>query len=328
MSATALPGQPKRALICGASGQDGAYLARFLLSRGYEVHCTSRAEPNAHRSNLARLGLGKELRWFRMDPARPDEVGPVVAESAPDELYYLAAQSSVAHSFAEPVATFQAAAIGLLNVLEAARLHRPAAKVLHAASGDCFGETGAENPAREGTPFAPRSPYAAAKCAAHHALAANRGAYGQFAASAFLFTHESPLRTETFAVGKTVAAAKRIARGSEERLSLGDVSVVRDWGWAADYVAAMWAILQQSEPADFVIASGRSVSLAMLVEAIFGALGLDWRDHVDVGAKPPRPGDIARQHADPSLAKARLGWSGAVEIGELARRLVGDEAAS
>lgn len=262
------------------------------------------------------------MRWFRMDPARPDEVERVVAESASDELYYLAAQSSVARSFAEPIATFEAAAIGLLNLLEAARAHRPAARIVHAASGDCFGETTAETPAREGAPFQPRSPYAAAKCAAHFLLAANRSAHGQFAASAFLFTHESPLRPETFAVGKTVATARRIAGGSSERLSLGDVGVVRDWGLAADYVSALWAMLQLNEPADFVIASGRSVSLAMLVEAIFEAVGLDWRDHVDVGAQPARAGDIVRQHADPSLAKARLGWSGAVEIGELARRLV------
>ncbi len=313
--------KPKRALICGATGQDGAYLARFLLDRGYDLVGTTRGDPEADAVNLRRLGVRDRVPLLRMDPARRSEVDRAVSESEAGEIYYLAAQSSVWRSFAEPVATFEASAVGLANVLEAARALAPRARIFNAASGDCFGEAPADDPATERTRFRPRSPYAAAKCAAHHLLDAMRLGYGQFACSGFLFTHESPLRPETFAVGKTLAAARRIADGSDETLTLGDLGVVRDWGWAPDYVEAMWKMLQLDEPQDFVIASGESAPLQALVEAIFSALGLDWRDHVQVGAHPPRPSDIRFQHADPSLARERLGWSGRTGIGELAARL-------
>lgn len=312
----------KRALVCGVTGQDGAYLARLLIEKGYQVVGTTRGHA-AHTANLALLGIDQGVQLVRMNPDKRDEVDRIVAESAAAEIYYLAAQSSVWRSFAEPVATFEASAVGLLNLLEAARIHAPKARIFNAASGDCFGETAADRPATEQTRFAPRSPYAAAKCAGHHALAVSRLGTGQFACSGFLFTHESPLRPETFAVGKTFAAAKRIAAGSDETLILGDLSVVRDWSWAPHHVEAMWKMLQLAQPEDFIIASGRSASLQSLVEAIFAALGLDWRDHVSAVPLPPRPNDIRIQHADPRRARERLGWSSDGDIGRLAQRLVG-----
>ena len=312
----------KRALICGVTGQDGAYLARFLLGRGYRVFGATRGDPRAGAPNLRRLGIEERVTLLAMDPATPAAVEAAIAEAEPSEIYYLAAQSSVWRSFEAPAAAFQGSAIGLINLLEAARAHAPDARIFNAASGDCFGEAPAGDPISEETPFRPRSPYAAAKCAGHHALAVARLAYGQFACSGFLFTHESPLRPETFAVGKTIAAVGRIAGGSGETLRLGNVDIARDWGWAPDYVEAMWAMLQPDEPRDFVIASGQSHSLKALVERIFAARGLDWRDHVQTAAQPLRPSDIASQHANPSLAGEVLGWSGRIELEELAARLV------
>lgn len=303
----------RRALIFGVGGQDGAYLARLLLDKGYALAGTTRGD--ARPANLDRLSIGAEVALHRLDVADRAAVAAAVAAARPDEIYYLAAQSSVWRSFQDPAGTLIASAAGLANVLAAA----PEARILNAASGDCFGETGADAPATEASPFRPRSPYAAAKCAAHHLVSAARIAEGQFACSAFLFNHESPLRTESFAVGKVIAAAKR-----GETVALGNVEVVRDWGWAPDHVEAMWRMLQQDSAEDFVIATGRSHSLAELVALCFAERGLDWRAHVRLDAAPPRPSDITIHHADPSLARARLGWQAPTGLAELARKLMAD----
>lgn len=313
----------KRALICGVTGQDGAYLARFLLGRSYRLFGTTRGDPAAGVPNLRRLGVEDGVTLLPMDPVSPTDTAAAIRRAEPEEIYYLAAQSSVWRSFEAPVAAFEGSAIGLINLLEAARMEAPAARIFNAASGDCFGEAAADAPITEESAFRPRSPYAAAKCAGHHALAVARLAYAQFACSGFLFAHESPLRPEAFAVGKAIAAARRIAAGSAETLRLGNVGILRDWGWAPTYVEAMWAMLQQPVPRDFVIASGESHSLAALVEQIFAALGLDWRDHVEADAQLPRPSDIGSQHADPSAANAALAWSGRIALDALAARLVG-----
>jgi len=308
-----------KALIFGVTGQDGAYLARLLLAKGYQVLGTTRGDGARAPANLARLGVAGEVGLHRLDPADGAAVAAAVAALRPDEIYYLAAQSSVRESFEKPVETLIASAVGLANVLAAAP---PQVRILNAASGDCFGETSAAAPATEASPFRPRSPYAAAKCAAHHIVAAERAGRDRFACSAFLFNHESPLRPESFVVGMIAAAARRIARGSAETVELGNVEVVRDWGWAPDYVEAMWRMLQQDEPRDFVIATGRSHRLADLVERCFAAVGLDWRDHVRAGAVPPRPSDVATHHADPGLARERLGWQASTGLDELARKLM------
>jgi GDPmannose 4,6-dehydratase len=310
----------RSALIWGVGGQDGAYLARLLLDKGYRVHGTSRGETVP--TNLRRLGIGDEVQLHIADPADGARVGEVIAVAAPVEIYYLAGQSSVGRSFAEPEATFVGAALGLLNVLEAARRAVPDAALLNAASGDCFGETVA--PATEESPFRPRSPYAAAKCSAHLLLEANRVAHGQRACSAFLFPHESPLRPDSFVIGKLMAAIRRFAAGDRTPLELGDLNVVRDWGWAPDYVAAMWAMLQRATPEDLIIATGTSMRLEDFVAAAFAAIGLDWREHVKSVPGLRRPADIAEQHADPSRAAEVIGWRAGVAGEALVKRLVSE----
>ncbi len=310
-----------KALIFGVEGQDGAYLARLLLGEGYEVLGTARGDAARPPTNLARLGIDGEVGLHWLDVADAAAVAAAIAAVRPDEIYYLAAQSSVWRSFQDPAGTLIASAVGLANVLAAAA---PEVRILNAASGDCFGETTADAPATEASPFRPRSPYAAAKCAAHHLVSAARGAHGQFACSAFLFNHESPLRPESFAVGKVIAAARRIKAGSGETVALGNVDVVRDWGWAPDYVEAMWLMLRQAEPRDFIIATGRSHRLAELVERCFAEVGLDWQAHVEVAGTPPRPSDIAVHYADPGLAGRLLGWQAQAGLADLARNLMAE----
>lgn len=310
----------RSALIWGVGGQDGAYLAHLLLAKGYRVHGTSRGE--AVPDNLRRLGIHDKVELYAVDPADATRVGEVVAGAAPAEIYYLAGQSSVGRSFAEPEATFAGAALGLLNVLEAARRAAPEAALLNAASGDCFGETVA--PATEKSRFRPRSPYAVAKCSAHLLIEANRVAYHQRACSAFLFPHESPLRPDSFVIGKLMAAIRRFAAGDRVPLELGDLSVVRDWGWAPDYVTAMWAMLQRDTPEDLILATGASMRLEDFVAAAFAAIDLDWRDHVTSVPGLRRPADILEQHADPSRAADLIGWRASVIGEELVKRLVAD----
>lgn len=308
-----------RALIVGVGGQDGAYLAKLLVSKGYAVHGTSRAD--AVPENLARVGA-TDIRLHAVDPLHAQAMTDVVRTVNPDEIYYLAAQSSVAASFEAPAETFAIATVGLQNVLSAAREVVPGAAILHAASGDCFGATARDAPATEESRFAPRSPYGAAKCAGHHLVSVNRLAYGQRACSAFLFSHESPLRPERFVIGKIVAAVRRIRAGSEERLELGALDIVRDWGWAPEYVEAMWLMLQPEAPGDYVIATGRSCSLGFLVEKAFAAVGIDWRDHVVSNPLPPRPADFATQYASPERAAHELGWRAAWGPAEFLPELV------
>lgn len=312
----------KRALIVGGSGQDGAWLGKLLAGKGYRVEATSRSDPQAAAANLRRIEAAGAVHFHRLDPADGPALARLVANSRPEEIYCLAAQSSVGRSFDDPATTVAASVASLLNLLEAVRAEAPDARVFHAASGDCFGVTSFERPADEASPFAPRSPYAAAKCASHQLLQAWRTAWGMFACSGFLFSHESFLRPERFVIGKVAAAVRRIAAGSDERLQLGDIAVIRDWGWAPEYAEAMWRMLQLDEPMDLVIATGRSVPLSYLVDQCFAAAGLDWRDHVDAGAAPPRPADIPEQHADPRRALEAIGWQAQVGVEELARKLV------
>lgn len=313
----------RRALICGVSGQDGAYLAQLLVHKGYEVHGTTRLQQHEPPANLITLRVANGVTLHRMKPTDREAVRTVLVNTHPDEIYYLAAQSSVWRSFNDPIGTFEASVLGLITMLEAARDLVPKARLVNAASGDCFGEPERGAPASEQSPFAPRSPYAAAKCAGHHALSVARLAYSQFACSAFLFTHESPLRSEDFAVGKIVAAARRIAAGASETVDLGNVEVIRDWGWAPEYVDALWRMLQQGEPRDFVVATGRSHRLADLVEAVFAAAGLEWQEHVQIGSVSPRPTDIPCQFADPARAEQLLGWRGCSDLTKIAGRLIG-----
>jgi GDPmannose 4,6-dehydratase len=307
-------------MICGVSGQDGSYLAELLLARGYRVIGTSRDVELASFANLARLGIRDRIDLVSMAPTDFRSVLAAVSRAEPDEIYALAGQSSVGLSFEMPAETLESIVFGTLNLLEAMRIARPQARLYHASSSECFGDLGLQR-ADETLPFRPRSPYGVAKTSSHLLVANYRDAYGLFAANGILFNHESPLRPERFVTRKVTAAAARIARGDDRRLSLGRLDIVRDWGWAPEYVDAMWRIVQQDKPDDFIIATGRSAPLEEFVAAAFACVGLDWRDHVDVDPALVRPSELGRNAANPAKAWRELGWQATVEMPEVARRM-------
>ncbi|MFU2209463.1 GDP-mannose 4,6-dehydratase [Solidesulfovibrio sp. C21] len=314
----------KKALIFGVSGQDGAYLARLLLEKGYQVTGTSRDAQMTSFRNLAALGVRDRVALFSVTLTDFRSVLTVLTKVVPDEIYHLAGQSSVGLSFEQPVETFHSISLGTLNLLEAVRFLNAPVRLYNASSSDCFGDTGGE-PATEETPFAPRSPYAVAKAAAHFEVANYREAYNLFACNGILFNHESPLRPTRFVTRKIVAAACRIAKGSGERLRLGNIDVARDWGYAPQYVEAMWRMLQQDAPEDYVIATGQTITLRDFTAHAFDAVGLDWRDHVDVDPSLFRPSDIAVSRANPSKAAQRLGWRATLSPADVARAMVAHE---
>ena len=296
-----------RALICGVTGQDGSYLAQLLLGKGYQVFGTSRDAQASTLGNLATLGLQGKVSMLSMAPSDFRSVFTAVDQSDPDEIYYLAGQSSVGLSFEQPAETLDSIVSGVLNLLEVMRLRKRAVRLYNAGSSECFGDTRG-HAANEQTPFYPRSPYAVAKASAHWLVTNYRESYGLFACNGILFNHESPLRAERFVTQKIIRATRRIAAGSDERLTLGRLDISRDWGWAPEYVDAMWRMLQQSAPEDFVVATGESRTLSDFVAATFAQYALDWQAHVDVSAALLRPTDINQSLGNPSLAEQRLGW--------------------
>lgn len=297
----------KKALICGISGQDGAYLAQFLLDKGYQVTGTSRDAQITSFSNLRRLAIRERVSLVSMVLTDFRSVLQTLVRVEPDEIFNLAGQSSVGLSFEQPVETLESIATGTLNLLEAIRFLGRSIRIYSAGSSECFGDTGSQ-PADETSVFKPRSPYAVAKAAAYWQVASYRDAYGLFACTGILFNHESPLRPERFVTRKVIAAAGRIARGSSLKLRLGNLSIHRDWGWAPDYVDAMWRMLQQEQPRDFVIATGETHSLEEFVSAAFAARGLNWRDHVEQDPDLLRPTDVPYNAGNPAKALQLLGW--------------------
>jgi GDPmannose 4,6-dehydratase len=314
----------KKALICGVTGQDGAYLAEYLMSKGYQIFGTSRDAQTASFANLKTLKILDKVSCLSMALNDFRSVFQVLSKVEPDEIYNLAGQSSVGLSFEQPVETMESIAVGTLNLLEGVRLLGSHARIYNAGSSECFGNTGSQ-PADENTPFRPRSPYAVAKAAAHWEVANYRDGYGLYACTGILFNHESPLRPERFVTKKVVAAACRIAKGASEKLQLGNVGIVRDWGWAPEYVDAMWRMLQQESAEDFVIATGESHSLREFVALVFGALHLNWQDHVVVDAALLRPSDLSEGHANPRRANDVLGWRASKRLGDVVSLLVKDQ---
>jgi GDPmannose 4,6-dehydratase len=312
---------PRRALILGITGQDGSYLARFLLARGYEVHGTSRDAQVARFEGLLALGIRDAVALSSTSPVDFHSVARTIERVAPDEIYNLSGQSSVALSFTQPAETMDSIIKATLTLLEAVKLVRPTARFYNAGSSECFGNTDGLR-ADEATGFRPKSPYGVAKAAAVSLAANYRESYGLFACSGLLFNHESPLRPERFVTRKITRTAVRIAQGSGERLVLGELSIRRDWGWAPDYVDAMWRMLQRDTPEDLVVASGVSHSLADFVAAAFEEAGLDWRDHVDHGPSLSRPADITHSVGNAQRAGQVLGWHPAVKFPELVARMV------
>lgn len=316
----------KTALITGIGGQDGAYLAASLLAKGYRVWGTSRDAHAASFTGLSALGIRDRVTLVSMSPTDYRSVITAVGRAEPDEIYALAGQSSVGLSFELPAETLESAVFGTLNLLEAVRHFGRPTRLYHASSSECFGDLDA--PAVETTPFRPRSPYGVAKASAHMLVANYREAYGLFACNGILFNHESPLRPRRFVTAKIADAVRRIADGEPLRLSLGRLDIVRDWGWAPEFVEAMWAMLQQDEADDYIVATGTSVSLQDFVAAAFAARDLDWRAHVDRDAALVRPADLAWSGGSAARAAARLGWRAATAMPDVAARLVGAQGAA
>lgn len=314
-----VPKRP-RALICGIGGQDGPYLASLLIAKGYEVIGTSRDANMIGRSGIRLLGLENKVQIVSMAISDFRSVLRTLSLFMPDEVYNLAGQTSVGLSFEQPVEAIESVAIGTLNLLEAIRYLGRTVRFYNAGSSECFGDTGTEM-ANESTPFRPRSPYAVAKVCAHNLVANYRESYQMFACSGILFNHESPLRPERFVTQKIIHSARRIAAGSGEVLKLGNLDIFRDWGWAPDYVEAMWLMLQTHVPRDYVIATGRTVSLEYFVEQAFASYGLDWRKHVQTDSTLLRPSDIKYGAADPSLAARDLKWQATYDVDDVIRAM-------
>ena len=314
----------KKALICGISGQDGAYLARLLLEKGYVVHGTSRNAETSNFDSLCRLRLRDRVTAHTMAISDINSVQQVLANVQPNEIYNLAGESSVGLSFERPAETLKSISVGTFNLLEAIRFTEQPVKLYNAGSSECFG--GADCvPSDELTPFRPRSPYAVAKSSAFWGVANYREAYHLFACTGILFNHESPLRPERFVTQKIVKTACRIAAGSGERLHLGNITIARDWGWAPEYVEAMWLMLQQNKPNDYVIATGETHTLGELVAEVFRCLDLDWREHVLADQSLLRPLDIAVSKANPRMASEILGWRAKYRMKDVVRMMVEEE---
>ena len=310
----------KTALVCGVTGQDGAYLAQLLLSKGYKVIGTSRDAEASAFSNLDKFGIKRQLTLTSMSLNDFRSVLQVITRYEPVEIYNLAGQTSVGLSFSQPVETMESISAGVLNLLEAVRFTNKNIRIYNAGSCEAFGDTGSE-PANEETAFRPRSPYAVAKAAGFWQVANYREAYDLFACTGLLFNHESPLRPQRFVTQKIINGAKEIAAGNLKNMVLGNLNITRDWGWAPEYVEAMWMMLQTKSADDYVIATGISYSLQQFVEKAFEPYGLDWRKYVQVDKSFFRPLDIHTSRADPEKARKQLGWKSRTTLNELVGKM-------
>jgi GDPmannose 4,6-dehydratase len=309
----------KRALITGITGQDGSYLAEFLLAKNYEVFGITRRSSTNSFDRIAHIV--DKITLLSGDLLDEHSLATAIREAQPDEIYNLAAQSFVPTSWSQPVLTAEFTAVGVTRLLEAMRAIKPDARFYQASSSEMFGKV-LETPQKESTPFYPRSPYGVAKVYGHWITVNYRESYGLFACSGILFNHESPRRGLEFVTRKVTDAAARIKLGLSTELRLGNLDARRDWGFAGDYVEAMWLMLQQDEPDDFVVATGETRSVQELVEAAFGAVGLEWHKHVVLDPKFIRPAEVDLLVGDPSKARAKLGWRPKVAFAELIKDMV------
>ncbi len=310
-----------RALITGISGQDGAYLAKLLLEKGYEVHGTTRAIDEARLFRLRELGVRGRIQVHAANVALRDDAQAILDAVRPNELYHLASQSSVSASFDNPAETLSPNIESTIHLLDAVRREHRDVRFYLSASGEMFGGDKSQ-PYTEADAFHPRSPYGTAKASSHWMTVNYRESYGVHACSGILFNHESPLRSETYVTRKITAAAARIAEGSTERLVLGNVSVQRDWGYAPEYVHAMWLMQQQDEPVDYIVSTGILHSLEEFAERAFRCVGLEWRDHTTTDERLFRSNEVRSSSGDPARAKAELGWSARTGLDEIIRIMV------
>lgn len=307
------------ALITGITGQDGSYLAEFLLGRGYDVVGVVR---RTSHDSYERIGhLLDRLSVVPADLLDQHSLTSVIRDVRPDEIYNLAAQSFVPTSWTQPVLTGEFTALGVTRLLEAIRLAHPEAKFYQASSSEMFGEV-AETPQCETTSFHPRSPYGVAKVYGHWITINYRESYGMFCVSGILFNHESPRRGLEFVTRKVTHAVAQIKQGLASSVKLGNLDARRDWGYAEDYVEAMWLMLQRSEPDDYVVGSGETHSVRELVQIAFGHVGLNWEDHVEIDSGLIRPAEVERLQANPAKAKRVLGWEPKVSFEQLVTMMV------
>ena len=309
----------KTALITGITGQDGSYLAEFLLAKGYRVVGVVRRSSTTPYERIAHLIDKVEL--LSADLLDQTSLTDAVTEVAPDEIYNLAAQSFVQTSWTQPVLTGEFTALGVTRILEAMRKAAPKARFYQASSSEMYGKV-QETPQREETPFWPRSPYGVAKVYGHWITVNYRESFNLYAVSGILFNHESPRRGLEFVTRKVTDAAARIKLGKAKEVRLGTLDARRDWGFAGDYVDAMWRMLQRDTPDDYVIGTGHTRSVKQLCEAAFAAVGLDWREHVVQDPKFFRPAEVDLLVADPTKAKTELGWTPQVSFDQLVAMMV------
>lgn len=310
----------KRALITGITGQDGSHLTELLLGKGYEVHGMIRRSSNFNTDRIDHLYQDPHEEGARLflhygDMGDGSQVGRVIRTMEPDEIYNLAAQSHVAVSFQQPEYTGDVDGLGVVRILEAIRDSHLETRLYQAGTSEMFGDH--PPPQNENSQFRPRSPYAAAKAYAHWVVANYREAYGIHAVNGILFNHEGPRRGGTFVTRKVTQGIARILKGEQEHLYLGNLSAARDWGYAPDYVEAMWLMLQADEPDDYVIGTGETHTVQELCEAAFGLVGLDWTEHVRVDPMYFRPTEVEYLQADASKAREKLGWSPKTTFEEL-----------
>ncbi len=315
----------KTALITGITGQDGSYLAELLLSRGYEVHGVIRRSSTFNTARIDHLYQdphNPSARIFLHYGDLVDGIGlrQVLTSVQPDEVYNLGAQSHVRVSFDQPVYTVQADALGTINLLEAIRDTGRKTRFYQASSSEMYGKV-IETPQTEKTPFHPRSPYACAKVYSYWQTINYRESYGMFCCNGILFNHESPRRGETFVTRKITRAATRIKEGLQGKLFLGNLDAKRDWGFAGDYVEAMWLMLQQDRPDDYVVATGETHSVREFLDEVFGHLGLNWKKYVEIDPRYLRPAEVDSLLGDPAKAKRKLRWKPTVGFKALARMM-------
>jgi len=309
----------KKALITGVTGQDGSYLAEFLLERDYKVVGIDRRSSLKRHDRIA-SSLDR-LTVMEGDLTDQSSLDSLLQELQPDEVYNLAAQSFVPTSWTQPVLTADVTGLGVLRVLEGIRRHCPKARFVQASSSEMFGKV-RETPQTEKTPFHPRSPYGVAKVFGHYITMNYRESYGIFACSAISFNHESPRRGLEFVTRKVSQGVARIKLGLAAKLPMGNLDAQRDWGFAGDYVRAMWLMLQQAEPEDFVLATGETHSVREFVELAFSSVGLDWRKHVEVDAQFLRPAEVDYLRGDAGKARHKLGWKPTVDFRQLVEMMV------
>jgi GDPmannose 4,6-dehydratase len=308
-----------RALITGVTGQDGSYLAEFLLEKGYEVYGLVRRS-SLEKFDRIQLCMDR-ISLVEGDLTDQSSLDHVIQAVKPDEVYNLAAQSFVPVSYSQPVLTADVTGLGVVRVLEAIRKHQPEAKFLQASSSEMYGKV-QESPQNESTRFYPRSPYGAAKVFGHHITVNYRESYGLFACSAISFNHESPRRGLEFVTRKITYQVARIKNGLARKLPMGNLEAKRDWGFAGDYVGAMWLMLQQGTAEDYVVATGETHSVRECLEVAFAAAGLDWQKHVEMDPKLIRPAEVDHLCGDAAKARQRLGWKPTVGFEQLIEMMV------